>query len=152
MGWYWRHMIALGFAGGKSGAVTVTQRVSSDLRQNPHFHTLAFDGVSSKAKQASARSIRAPRSPTPTSPTSCRSHARASSVAAFAPGTVPAGPAPRRQEPIKLRNAAALAQTKGSCAAEHRFSLHAAPIAAADDRAGREALCKYIRRPLQARA
>ncbi|MEB2314454.1 MAG: hypothetical protein OZ928_21635 [Polyangiaceae bacterium] len=78
--------------------------------------------------------------------------ALAALAAASAPGTVPAGPAPRRQEPIKLRNAAALAQTKGSCAAEHRFSLHAAPIAAADDRAGREALCKYIRRPLQARA
>ena len=29
----------------KSGAVTVVQRVSSDLRLNPHLHTVALDGV-----------------------------------------------------------------------------------------------------------
>ncbi len=45
MGWYRRHMAALGIAGGKRGAVTAVQRVSSDLRLNPHFHTLALDGV-----------------------------------------------------------------------------------------------------------
>ena len=31
--------------GGKSGSVTVIQRASSDLRLNPHFHTLFLDGV-----------------------------------------------------------------------------------------------------------
>ena len=30
---------------GQSGAVTVVQRVSSDLRLNPHFHSIALDGV-----------------------------------------------------------------------------------------------------------
>ncbi len=45
MGWYRRRMVALGIAGGKSGAVTAVQRVSSDLRLNPHMHTLALDGV-----------------------------------------------------------------------------------------------------------
>jgi len=30
---------------GKTGAVTVIQRASSDLRLNPHFHTLFLDGV-----------------------------------------------------------------------------------------------------------
>ena len=29
----------------KTGSVTVIQRVSSDLRLNPHFHTLFRDGV-----------------------------------------------------------------------------------------------------------
>ncbi|MBN2191247.1 MAG: hypothetical protein JW751_00380, partial [Polyangiaceae bacterium] len=33
---------ALGIPGGKSGAVTVVQRVSSDLRLNPHFHPAAL--------------------------------------------------------------------------------------------------------------
>jgi hypothetical protein len=45
MGCYRRHMAALGIPNGKSGAVTAVQRVSSDLRLNPHFHTLALDGV-----------------------------------------------------------------------------------------------------------
>jgi hypothetical protein len=30
---------------GKSGAVTVVQRVNADLRLNPHFHSIALDGV-----------------------------------------------------------------------------------------------------------
>ena len=30
---------------GQSGALTVVQRVSSDLRLNPHFHSIALDGV-----------------------------------------------------------------------------------------------------------
>ena len=30
---------------GQSGAITVTQRTSSDLRLNPHLHQLALDGV-----------------------------------------------------------------------------------------------------------
>jgi hypothetical protein len=38
------------------------------------------------------------------------------------------------------------------CAAEHGFSLHAATTAGAGDRAGREALCKYILRPPLAQA
>ena len=38
--WYRRHNI-----GGKTGSVTVIQRASSDLRLNPHFHTLFLDGV-----------------------------------------------------------------------------------------------------------
>jgi len=29
----------------KTGSVTVIQRASSDLRLNPHFHTLFLDGV-----------------------------------------------------------------------------------------------------------
>ncbi len=73
--------------------------------------------------------------------------ALAALAAASVAGTVPAGPALRRQDPIKLRSTAELAHPKGLCAAEHGFSLHAATTAGADDRAGKEALCKYILRP-----
>lgn len=45
LAWYRRQMRARGFPGGKSGAVTVVQRVSSDLRLNPHLHSLCLDGV-----------------------------------------------------------------------------------------------------------
>ncbi len=38
--WYCRHLPY-----GQTGSVTVIQRASSDLRLNPHFHTLFLDGV-----------------------------------------------------------------------------------------------------------
>lgn len=38
--WYTR-----GHPGSKTGSVTVIQRASSDLRLNPHFHTLFLDGA-----------------------------------------------------------------------------------------------------------
>ena len=34
-----------GRLGGKSGAVTVVQRTSSDLRLNPHLHVIVLDGT-----------------------------------------------------------------------------------------------------------
>ncbi|MCK6576103.1 transposase zinc-binding domain-containing protein [Myxococcota bacterium] len=45
LGWYQRQMRARGVPGGKSGAVTVVQRVNSDLRLSPHLHSLFLDGV-----------------------------------------------------------------------------------------------------------
>ena len=45
LGWYRRHFEARHLSGSKGGAVTTVQRVSSDLRLNPHFHTLCLDGV-----------------------------------------------------------------------------------------------------------
>jgi hypothetical protein len=38
-----RHLVRAGV--GQSGAVTVVQRCSSDLRLNPHFHSIVLDGV-----------------------------------------------------------------------------------------------------------
>lgn len=46
LGFYRRTMRDLFRVGiGQSGAVTVVQRVSSDLRLNPHFHSIVLDGV-----------------------------------------------------------------------------------------------------------
>ena len=44
---FYRRRLAGGEAkgGGKSGAVVVVQRCSSDLKLNPHFHALFLDGV-----------------------------------------------------------------------------------------------------------
>ena len=62
-------------------------------------------------------------------------------------GRVPAGPALRQKDPIRLRPGRDLEHPKGLCATLQGFSLHAATTARADDDAGREALCKYILRP-----
>ena len=46
LGFYRRTMREVWRAGtGQSGAVTVVQRCSSDLRLNPHFHSIVLDGV-----------------------------------------------------------------------------------------------------------
>jgi hypothetical protein len=45
LGFYRRRMRDRGVRDGRSGAVTVVQRTSADLRLNPHLHTVALDGV-----------------------------------------------------------------------------------------------------------
>jgi hypothetical protein len=44
-GWYRRRHTDRGLPTGESGAVTVIQRANSDLRLNPHLHTVFLDGV-----------------------------------------------------------------------------------------------------------
>jgi hypothetical protein len=44
-GLYRRQAVAMGYAGGRTGAFTVIQRCNSDLRTAPHFHSLLLDGV-----------------------------------------------------------------------------------------------------------
>ena len=181
LGWYRRHFEARRLSGSKGGAVTTVQRVSSDLRLNPHFHTLCLDGVYVEDEDsklifdplpcltngdvadilqiASTRILRllrckgvveddminADESLTESDP------ALAELAVASTLGRVPAGPALRKREPIRLRPGRDLEHTKGLCATAHGFSLHAATTARAEDAAGREALCKYILRPPIAR-
>ncbi len=45
LAWYRRRMRDHGARDGCSGSVTVVQRVSSDLRLNPHWHAILLDGV-----------------------------------------------------------------------------------------------------------
>ena len=45
LGWYRRRMEVEGAAGGRSGAVTVVQRTSADLKLHPHLHAVLLDGV-----------------------------------------------------------------------------------------------------------
>jgi hypothetical protein len=45
LGFYARKSRELGVCGGESGAFTVVQRSSSDLRLNPHYHVVFLDGV-----------------------------------------------------------------------------------------------------------
>ena len=43
--WYRERQADRGLRAGQGGAVTAIQRASSDLRCNPHFHTLFLDGL-----------------------------------------------------------------------------------------------------------
>ena len=192
LAWYRRRMGDRGIKDGKSGAVTAVQRVSSDFRLNPHFHTISLDGVfaeetdtklafhalpfltnddvadvlqiartriiallrrkgviaidddaaeSATEDESVASVVSADAALADTEP------ALAQLAVASTLGTVPAGPELRRQDPITLRSGTELAFTKGLCATEDGFSLHAATTASAGDAAGREALCRYILRP-----
>jgi hypothetical protein len=62
-------------------------------------------------------------------------------------GAAPAGPERRARSRIALRDASGMRIDSALSVAEGGFSLHAATTAAADDDAGREALCKYVLRP-----
>ena len=44
-GWYRRRHVERGLPPGETGAVAVIQRANSDLRLNPHLHTIFLDGV-----------------------------------------------------------------------------------------------------------
>jgi hypothetical protein len=43
--WYRRRHVDRGLPPGESGAVTIIQRANSDLRLNPHLHTVFLDGI-----------------------------------------------------------------------------------------------------------
>jgi hypothetical protein len=177
LGWYRRRFQARGVGGGKGGAVTAVQRVSSDLRLNPHFHTLCLDGVYIEDEHgelcfhplpcltnsdvadilqiATTRILRLLRQKGVVEDGEVNADetladeepALAELAVASTLGRVPAGPALRQRDPIRLSPGRELEYSKGLCATLHGFSLHAATTARADDTVGREALCKYILRP-----
>jgi hypothetical protein len=181
LGWYRRYYEARGLPGGTSGAVTAVQRVSSDSRLNPHFHTLCLDGVYVEDEHgelifhplpcltngdvadilqiATTRILRLLRrkgviendAVNADETLADEEPALAQLAVASTLGWVPAGPALRQKEPIRLSPGRELEYPKGLCAAAHGFSLHAATTARADDPVGRETLCKYILRPPIAR-
>jgi len=174
---YRRRLQARGVEGGRSGAVTAVQRVSSDLRLNPHMHTLALDGVFAEdaggklafhplpcltnddvadlLQIARARILALLRRERVIADDIVTADAKlgesepalAGLAVASTLGTLPAGPELRRREPVRLRSGAHGEPARGLCAADRGFSLHAATTASAQDAAGREALCRYILRP-----
>ncbi len=162
-----------GAFGAKTGAVTVVQRTSSDLRLNPHLHLVALDGAwyeqggelcwqglahlkTSEVGAVLESTLRR-----------IERHLRRggllgidqdgadsdvagdpeSNLAASAVSgqTPPAGPQwVRGLAPLEPH---ALVYDKPLCASLDGFTLHAATRAAALDPAGREALLRYVLRP-----
>jgi len=157
-------------APGKTGAVIVVQRTSSDLRLNPHLHVVFLDGgyhdnqgqlvwqplrqlrtrdvgqVLERAERRMARYLmrRGMLEPNddaePDEP-----HAGQLEASAVCGRTPPAGPQWLRG--LRAPEPSALSYDKPLCAALDGFTLHAATKAGAMDTAGREALLRYVLRP-----
>jgi hypothetical protein len=167
---YVERAAAGGALGAKTGAVTVVQRTSSDLRLNPHLHVVFLDGayhetgatlaweelghlqtrevgeVLERTVRRIARYLRRHGAIEPAAgdgdDVDAEEKLAASAVAGQAP---PAGPQwLRRLVPL---SPSALAFDKPLCASLDGFTLHAATRAGALDTAGREALLRYVLRP-----
>jgi hypothetical protein len=130
--WYARTLRARGIRAGQSGAVTVVQRVSADLRSILTFTAsswlrfLARAGVIDDARElAIVDADFAEREP-----------ALASLARASVNGLSPAGPEHRERMPVELRGQPGVAVVAPLSVAELGFSLHAATVVAADDAAG----------------
>jgi hypothetical protein len=158
---------ALGAA--KTGAVTVVQRTSSDLRLNPHLYAVFLDGayhedgdglvwsdlghvqtreVGEVLKTAVRRMTRHLRRHglIELDRTEVEPELDAALTASALSGREPPAGPPwlRRLSPLAL---SALAYDKPLCASLDGFTLHAATRAGALNAAAREALLRYVLRP-----
>jgi hypothetical protein len=167
---YVERAAAGGTSGAKTGAVTVVQRTSSDLRLNPHLHVVFLDGayhedgatlvweelghlktrevgeVLERAVRRMARYLRRhgaiETAEGDGDDVDSEEKLAASAVSGHAP---PAGPQWLRG--LVPLSPSALRLDKPLCASLDGFTLHAATRAGALDTAGREALLRYVLRP-----
>jgi len=169
-GFYVRRAHEEGHLGAKTGCVSVLQRVSSDLRLNPHVHAVFLDGAwheeedelvfaglghlgTSEVGAVLGRTIRRierhlrRRGALPgNEDDELHAGPETGLAAAAVSGQVPpAGP----QWAIRLRppERREMAYDKPLCASMDGFTLHAATRAGALDATGREALLRYVLRP-----
>jgi hypothetical protein len=180
--WYRRRQGARGLPEGETGAVTAIQRANSDLRLNPHFHTLFLDGT--YGPDQAFHPAPAPSQQEIEQLVACvgkrilrflqrrgvitlvaapgdgevtvvadetmgeKDPLLANLLAAATAGIAPAGPANKRQ-PIRIvLDPEERPVGKGVlCGQSQGFNLQAATYVAANDKTGRERLCRYILRP-----
>ncbi|MCC6647799.1 MAG: transposase, partial [Polyangiaceae bacterium] len=161
--------------GAKTGAVTVVQRTSSDLRLNPHLHVVFLDGayrerdgdlvwrelprltttdVASVLEAALRRIDRHLRRRGALAGGGALAGAdqddgadqeASLALSAVSGRTPPAGPEWQRGLPKLVGKS--LSHDKHLCASMDGFTLHAATRAGAADEQGREALLRYVLRP-----
>lgn len=157
--------------GGKTGAFTVIQRTSSDVRLHPHLHALVLDGVYREegsalvwwptrhlqtrqvgevlehavrrmARYLRRRHLLEAGENDDQSNHDAEGRLEASAVSGQTP---PAGPSWFRGLPPQRHRA--LGYDKPLCASLDGFSLHAATRAGGHDAAAKEALLRYVLRP-----
>jgi hypothetical protein len=144
LGFYRRTMRDIWRAGREqSGAVTVVQRCSSDLRVNPHFHSIALDGVFVPV-EGDELEFHALPSLANTDVAELMQTIRAR-VLAFLENR---GVIESRREPVLLDAGSAEQEPGLATRRRRRDRPHPCrPTASADDARAREALCKYVLRP-----
>ena len=169
--WYRERGRALGLAECRGGSVTFAQRFGSALNLNPHFHSLALDGVFNARNNAFhpapeltdddvKRIVKAVASrvlrllerrgaldPESLDPLCDDSPVLAGISAASVRGLVATGDRAGRVVRRVLTDPSEPVRTGPLCFASRGFSLHAATRIEAGDRAGLERLCRYVARP-----
>jgi len=170
---YAKRMAKEGAAGGKSGAIAVVQRTSSDLKLNPHLHVIFLDGVFTEKGDDVLFHALARLSTRDVADVLARAVRRITKyltrrgfldeegsgaladddddvggleASAVSGNTPPAGPEIRRGTPLSWRQVP-VSFDRPLCVAQDGFTLHAATRAGAMDPKGREALLKYVLRP-----
>jgi hypothetical protein len=177
MGWYRKQGKALGCPGGKTGAFTVIQRASSDLRLNPHLHSLVLDGVyldqgddepplfietprptdddiRSLTETVASRVIRLLVRRGVLDETSCEPDplgeeepVLAGLLQASVLGTIALGERAGKRIRRVLQDPAPGQRTGALCYASRGFTLHAARSVGQEQMGKREELCRYVLRP-----
>jgi hypothetical protein len=169
--WYRERGRELGLAECRGGSVTFAQRFGSALNLNPHFHSLALDGVFNAknnvfhpapeltdddvkriVKTVASRVLRllerrGALDPDSLDPLCDDSPVLAGISAASVRGLVATGDRAGRVVRRVLADPAEPVRTGELCFASRGFSLHAATRIEAGDRAGLERLCRYVARP-----
>lgn len=170
---YVRRAAREGAPGAKTGAITSVQRTSSDMRLNPHLHTIALDGAwheqgselafvglghlkTSEVGDVLERAVRRIErhlsrcgllgSKDDDLDLSGEGDPESNLASSAVSGqSPPAGPQwSSGLRPLRLR---ALSFDKPLCASLDGFTLHAATRAGGLDAEGREALLRYVLRP-----
>jgi hypothetical protein len=162
---------------GQSGAVSVVQRVSSDLRLNPHLHAIVVDGVFSANSDSVVfhplkslldsdvadllqvirvrvvnwlvrKGVVEDRDElTLLDNTDDADPGLTQLAIAAVSGSIPAGPEIHQRPPVSLRGEPEVAVLSPLCASSMGFTLHAATTVSAGDARAREALARYVMRP-----
>ena len=177
LGWYRRRMREEGAQKGRSGAVTVVQRTSSDLKLNPHLHCVFLDGVYvldpegkptfhalpglttaevgdvlqvvrvRLVRYLQRQGVLAADATGVEDGDLAEREPVLSQIAAAAVMGLPPAGPELRRRPVELRGRPGVVETAPLCVTELGFSLHAATCVAAGDERGREALIRYVLRP-----
>ena len=169
-GWYRKCGREQGLATCRGGSVTFAQRFGSALNLNPHLHTLALDGVFSRANvfhsapplqdddvktivETTAHRVirllerRGVLDPGEYDELADDEPVLAGMTAASIMGLVSTGERAGTKVRRVLGDPAEAVRTGDLCYASRGFSLHAATRIEGGDKAGLERLCNYVSRP-----